>query len=122
MKYTHSTLAALIMGTAILGWIAPAQAAAKADFSYAQVFAMIESSGGDSKMVTDKIAGKTVGMNLKRMSERVLMVNPKDGVFFVCEKGDGEFKGGEVVLKMARFVASDDTEPTVYLENCATAP
>ena len=119
MKILHSTLAALIMGTAVLGGVAPVHAAPPADFSYAQVFAMIEASGGDSKVVTDKIAGKTIGMNLKRFGERVLMANQKDGVFFVCEKGDADFKGGDVVLKMARFVASDDTEPTVFLVNCA---
>lgn len=122
MKTSHTTRAALIMGAAVLGGLAPVQAAAKADFNYAQVLALIEGSGGDSKAVTDKIAGKTVGMNLKRSGERVLLVDPKDGVFFVCEKGDGGFKGGDVVLKMARFVSSDDTEPTVFLENCATAP
>lgn len=122
MKKSHSILAAIIMGTAALGGLAPAHAAAKADFNYAQVLALIENSGGDSKAVTSKIVGKLLGMHLQRIGERVLMVNPKDGVFFVCEKGDADFKGGDVVLKMARFVSSDDTEPTVFLESCATAP
>lgn len=122
MKKSHVTLGALMMGTVLMGVGASAQATAKADFSYAQVMALIESAAGDSKTVTDKIAGKTVGMNLKRSGERVLLVDPKDGLFFVCDKGDSGFKGGEVVLKVARFVSSDDTEPTVFLENCASAP
>ena len=122
MKKMHSTLAALIMGAAVLGSAAAAHAAAKADFDYAQVMALIEASAGDSKTVTDKIAGKTLAMNLKRSGEKVLLVDPKDGLFFVCEKGDAGFKGGEVVLKMARFVSADDTEPTVFLDNCASAP
>lgn len=121
MKTMHSVVAACSLGALVLGGLAPAQAAPKADLDYAQVFALIEQSGGDSKAVTEKIAGKTLGMRLQRIGERVLMVNPKDGVFFVCEKGDAGFKGGEVVLKMSRFVSSDDIEPTVYLENCATA-
>ena len=122
MKNKHSTLAALIMGMAIGCVVGPVQAATKTDFSYAQIYALIESSGGDSKVVTEKIAGKTIGMNLKRSGEKVLLVDPKDGLFFVCEKGDAGFKGGEVVLKMARFVSADDTEPTVFLDNCASAP
>ena len=122
MKRSHFTLGALMMGSVVMGLGSTAQAAGKADFSYTQVMALIESAAGDSKTVTEKIAGKTVGMNLKRSGERVLLVDAKDGLFFVCEKGDAGFKGGEVVLKMARFVSSDDTEPTVFLENCATSP
>lgn len=121
MKIKPSTLVAFIMGTMLWGVVVPAQAATKADFSYAQIMALVEASGGDSKTVTDQIAGKTVGMKLTRSGEKVLLVNPKDGLFFVCEKGDDGFKGGEVVVKMARFVSSDDTEPTVFLENCAIA-
>ncbi len=74
MKRTHSTLAAIIIGTGVLGMGTAAHAAAKIDFTYAQIMALIEGSGGD------------------------------------------------IVVSMVRFVSSNDTEPTVHLENCATAP
>jgi hypothetical protein len=42
---------------------------------------------------------------------------------FLCvKKATTGFKGGDVVLKMTRFVSADDTEPTVFLDNCGTAP
>lgn len=86
--------------------------------SYPQIVKAIEAGGATPAKTAGMIVGKTATVKLISTGDTALMVNKKDGVFFVCEKRVNGFKSGTVTSKISKYAAPDDGEVTVTLASC----
>jgi hypothetical protein len=97
---------------------ATAQEGAGTPLNYAGMIKIIGAAKGDKRVIDSKLVGRTVVLKLIAPGPQSLVVNVKDGVFFVCQKRDPAFKAGNLQTKVLAYETTPDGDMSITLESC----
>ena len=97
---------------------------AKADgvkpLTYRAVTKIIGDAKGNDRLIVANLVGKSVSLALKATGPQALVVDPKDGVFFVCASRSPAFRSGAVTAKIAAYETTPDGDVSISLDRCGS--
>ena len=96
---------------------------AKADgvkpLTYRAVTKIIRDAKGNDQLTAANLVGKSVSLTLKATGPQALVVDPKDGVFFVCASRSPAFRSGAVTAKIVAYETTPDGDASISLDQCS---
>jgi hypothetical protein len=95
-----------------------ANADSEKSLTYRAVIKIIGDAKGNDRQIVANLLGKSVSLTLKATGPQALVVDPKDGVFFVCASRSPSFRSGAVVAKIAAYETTPDGDASISLDRC----
>lgn len=86
--------------------------------TYRAVTKLIGDAKGNDRLIVASLVGKSVSLTLKATGPQALVVDPKDGVFFVCASRSPSFRSGAVVANIAAYETTPDGDVSISLDRC----
>lgn len=86
--------------------------------TYRAVTKIVGDAKGNDRLIVANLVGKSVSLTLKATGPQALVVDPKDGVFFVCASRPPSFRSGTVVAKIAAYETTPDGDVSISLDRC----
>ena len=90
----------------------------KPPLTYRAVTKIIGDAKGNDRLIVANLVGKAVNLTLKATGPQALVVDPKDGVFFVCASRSQAFRSGAVTAKIAAYETAPDGDSSISLDRC----
>lgn len=90
----------------------------KPPLTYRAVTKIIGDAKGNNRLIVANLVGKAVNLKLKATGPQALVVDPKDGVFFVCASRSQAFRSGDVTAKIAAYETTPDGDSSISLDRC----
>lgn len=88
--------------------------------TYRAVTKLIGDAKGNDRLIVASLVGKSISLTLKATGPQALVVDPKDGVFFVCASRSPSFQSGAVVAKIATYETTPDGDVSISLDRCGS--
>jgi len=95
-----------------------AQADGVKPLSYRAVTQIIGNAKGNDRQIAANLVGKSVSLTLKATGPQALVVDPKDGVFFICASRSPAFRSGAVTAKIVAYETTHDGDVSIDLDRC----
>lgn len=95
-----------------------ANAAGVKSLTYRAVTKIIGDAKGNDRLIVANLVGKSVSLRLKATGPQALVVDPKDGVFFVCADRSPAFRSGAVTAKITAYETTPDGDVSISLDRC----
>ena len=86
--------------------------------TYRAVTKIIGDAKGNDRLIVVNLVGKSVSLTLRATGPQALVVDPKDGVFFVCASRATAFRSGAVSAKIAAYETTPDGDVSISLDRC----